>query len=588
MSTVERTPATPGAALRCAPLAAAVFALRRIPAAALLCALVACLNAVCWSLITPPFEVVDESDHFAYVQWLSETARLPKSGGDGLPTSINPGFSPEQQVALRDLHQPQIVFHPQRRAISTRAEQHALQADLQAGLSRKGDGNAGSAVSEPPLYYALQAIPYELGSSGSLLDRLQLMRLFSALLAGLTALFAYLFVREVLPGARRTWLVGGLGVALLPSLGFMSGAVNPEALLYAVSAATFYCLARAFRRGLTNRSAAALGVAVAVGTITKLNFLGLLPGVILGLLLLTARAAGWRMPRARVAHQSSQVQQAVGDARSSVAHKRSRGRQVAGDPRSRARRSARGARSHVQPRVRASQLTAEVPLAARRAAYRSLALALAIAGTPATLYVLVNLLSNRSGLGFVSHAIHATSRQQHSLLSEVSFIWQFYLPRLPGMAVDFPGILTTRNIWFNWGVGLYGWLDTVFPPWVYTLALIPAGLIGALLIRALVNARAELRRRAGELFVYFAMSAGVLLIVAASSYVEFPQQGSNYAQPRYLLPMLALLGVALALAARAAGRRWGPAVGALLVIGMLTYDVLSQLLVVARFYGPLG
>jgi 4-amino-4-deoxy-L-arabinose transferase-like glycosyltransferase len=116
------------------------------------------------------------------------------------------------------------------------------------------------AASEPPVYYALQTIPYALASSGSLLDRLALMRLLSALIAGVTALFCYLFVREAVPGVRWAWTVGGLSVALMPLLGFMSGAVNPDAMLYAVCAALFYALARAFRRGLTLRLAVAIGL----------------------------------------------------------------------------------------------------------------------------------------------------------------------------------------------------------------------------------------------------------------------------------------------------------------------------------------
>ena len=99
------------------------------------------------------------------------------------------------------------------------------------------------AANQPPLYYALQTIPYWLGSGGTLLDRLELMRLLSALMAGLTALFAYLFVCEALPGVSWAWTVGGLGVALAPLLGFMSGAVNPDAMLAAVSAGIFFLLA---------------------------------------------------------------------------------------------------------------------------------------------------------------------------------------------------------------------------------------------------------------------------------------------------------------------------------------------------------
>ena len=119
------------------------------------------------------------------------------------------------------------------------------------------------ATSEPPLYYALQTIPYYLGSAGTLLDQLELMRLLSALMAGLTALFTFLFVRESLPTAPWAWTVGGLGAALYPLLGFASGAVTPDAMLCAVSAAIFYCLARAFRRGLTRKLAIAIGALIA-------------------------------------------------------------------------------------------------------------------------------------------------------------------------------------------------------------------------------------------------------------------------------------------------------------------------------------
>jgi hypothetical protein len=52
-----------------------------------------------------------------------------------------------------------------------------------------------------------------------------------------------------------------------------------------------------------------------------------------------------------------------------------------------------------------------------------------------------------------------------------------------------------------------------------------------------------------------------------------------------MLPMLALLGAVLALAARGAGRRWGPVVGALIVVLFLSHDIFSLLQVTARYYG---
>jgi 4-amino-4-deoxy-L-arabinose transferase-like glycosyltransferase len=494
----------PGAAMsrRTATLAA----LRQIPSAAWICMLVACLNAACWSFITPPFQVPDEPAHFAYAQQLAETGQLPTSSEDQ--------YSPEETTALRDLRQEHVHHEPKNLSISSLAEQHRLQHDLAAPLSREDQGDAGVAASEPPLYYALETIPYGLGSGGTLLDRLELMRLLSALMAGLTALFTFLFVREALPGVRWAWTVGGLGVAFAPLLAFMSGAVNPDAMLYAISAALFYCLARAFRRGLTLKSACTIGTVIAVGFLTKLNFIGLVPGAILGLVFLAREAA------------------------------RTSG----------------------------------------RAAYRWLTLALALGAAPAVLYVLVNAISNHPTLGLVSTAIDLTGHHG-SIFGEISYIWQFYLPHLPGMDHDFPGIFTTREIWFNGYVGLYGWYDTPFPAWVYDAALLPAMLIVLLCARTLVTSRTALRDRLRELIVYIAIGAGVMVLVGADSYLDFPKIAAEYGAARYLLPMLPLLGAVLALAARGAGRRWGPAVGTLIMVLLLAHDIFSQLLVVSRYYG---
>jgi 4-amino-4-deoxy-L-arabinose transferase-like glycosyltransferase len=482
---------------------------RRVPREAWLCGLVACLNAVCWSFLTPPFQVPDEPDHFAYVQQLAEHRSLPDPDG--------PRFSTEETQTLTDLHFEEVSHHPGAgMTISTTAEQRLLEADLARarGAPPGPSENAGLAGSEPPLYYALQLIPYELGSGGTLLDRLALMRLLSALMAGFTAMFAFLFLREALPAAPWSWVVGGLGVALFPLLGFLSGAVNPDGMLYAVAAALLCCLARAFRHGLTRRLAVTIGVVMAVGLLTKLNFIGLLPGALVGLVVLTRRAS-----------------------------------RVSG-----------------------------------KAAYVSLALALGILASPVCAYALRNLLDGHPAFGAVISTSVRLTKHHGALSSEASYIWQLYLPRLPGMGSDFTAIFTARQLWFNGLVGVYGWLETFFPGWVYDVALLPAGIIAALCARALIGSRALLWRRLPELGVYLLMLVGVMVLVGADGYLEFPGSVANYAEPRYLLPLLALWGAVLALAARGAGRRWGPVVGAAIVMLALAHDVFSQLLIVSRYY----
>jgi 4-amino-4-deoxy-L-arabinose transferase-like glycosyltransferase len=456
--------------------------------------------------VTPPFQVPDEPDHYAYVKQLFESQRLPSSSSELTSNEII--------AVLLGIRYPEVREQSENHTIGSQAEQNELThyLALSAKYAQPGSPAAGVAASQPPLYYALEAIPYGLGKSGTVLDRLQLMRLTSALFAALTAMFAFLFVRETLPGARWAWIVGGLAVALAPLLGFMSGSVNPDSMLFAVSAAIFYLLARAFRRGLSTRSAVAIGTVTAIGFLTKLNFIGLAPGAFLGLVVLSVREA-----------------RSIG-----------------------------------------------------RVAYRRLALALAIALSPVVLYIAVNAISGHRALGIVSSALHLT---HGSILAQINYIWQLYLPRLPGTANDFPGLFTTLQLWFRGYVGLYGWLDTPFPGWVSALALIPAGALVLLCGRSLVQGRDALRRRAGEIVIYASLAIGLMALVGTDSYLSFPGTTAPYAQVRYMLPLLPLLAVALVLAARGAGRRFGPPVGVLIVVLFLAHDVFSQLLVVGRYYG---
>jgi 4-amino-4-deoxy-L-arabinose transferase-like glycosyltransferase len=482
--------------------------LGRLPAVAWMCASIAVLNGVAWSIITPPFQGRDEPDHFAYVQQLAQTRTLPRS-----VASTSSRFSPEEELVLSELDYAGVRLKPQIAAISSVAEQQALTRAIKSGVSQTGSGDAGVATSEPPLFYAIETVPYAIGQ-GNILTQLELMRLLGALMAGVTVLMIFLFLRELLPGAPWAATAGALCVALQPLFGFMSGSLNPDTMLYAVSAAVFYCLARGFRRGFTRHLAVAIGLLSAVGFSTKLNFIGLGLGVFLGLILLSVREA------------------------------RSKG----------------------------------------RAAYLSFAIAVGIGSIPVVLYALANLLSGHPTLGIASGSISSFLKGQ--IFHEISYVWQLYLPRLPGMTHYFRGMTTYWDIWFERSVGLYGAIDTMFPGWVSRVALVPAIAIALLCGRMLVVRRAALRNRLPEFAVYTVMAIGVLVMVGVASYnADVLSQIEAYGDPRYLLPILPLFGAVLTLAVRGAGRRWAPATAAVLVILFLSHDVFSQLQVIGRYYG---
>ena len=86
-----------------------------------------------------------------------------------------------------------------------------------------------------------------------------------------------------------------------------------------------------------------------------------------------------------------------------------------------------------------------------------------------------------------------------------------------------------------------------------------------------------------EIVVYAGMGVGLMILVAAGNFAE-RETGLGFAEPRYFLPMLPVLGAGLVLAARGAGRRWGPSIGVLIVTLVLAHDIFSQLLVVSRYY----
>ncbi len=480
-------------------------ALARPPRAAYLCALVGLFNALAWSVLVPPFEVPDEDAHYAYVQQLVEAGSLPRY------EPIYRGISPAEDQTLEVIHTFRIVGQPGNPAPLTSGDQQLLLHVEHEGLSAKGTGNAGSASDNPPLYYGVETIPFALSPSGTVLNRLALMRAVSALFAGFTVFFVFMFLRELFPGTRWVWPFGALAVAFQPVFAFISGGVNNDSLLYACAAALFFAIAWMFRRGLDERAGLAIGAALGLGLVAKFTLLGFAPGTALAILFGVRRA--WP--------------------------------------------------------------------AARRAALRGAAVAAALAALPTLLYVALFRSTITSG-GISAPAV-AFSGGHTSLRTEIAYIWQLFLPKLPWQISHFP----RSELWHEWFIGLvgrYGWLDTSFPFWVY-IVIGPIALL--ILVAGVAGLAREWRRvwrRSGDLLVYVAMIAGLCIEIGVESYNEFASTGGTFEQPRYLLSGLCVYAAVVALVARLPGRRWGVAVGGLIVMAAFADNLFSQLLVVGRFY----
>jgi 4-amino-4-deoxy-L-arabinose transferase-like glycosyltransferase len=220
----------------------------------------------------------------------------------------------------------------------------------------------------------------------------------------------------------------------------------------------------------------------------------------------------------------------------------------------------------------------------RRRTLRFAAVALAVAAVPIIAYVALNAtVWDRPLWSAVPGTDAATGGRPAQLREFLSYLWQFYLPRLPFMN-ELQSGLPVYNVWFKGFVGRFGWLDTTFPGWVYTVAAGSFGVVFALAAAGFWRARDRLARRWNELLAYAALMAGFLVVVGWAGYSGRLANGYIFEQSRYLLPLGALYAAFVALAVRGAGERLGRAVGASLVVLACGHLLMSMLLVVGRFY----
>jgi 4-amino-4-deoxy-L-arabinose transferase-like glycosyltransferase len=221
---------------------------------------------------------------------------------------------------------------------------------------------------------------------------------------------------------------------------------------------------------------------------------------------------------------------------------------------------------------------------------RAAAAVTAIVAAPVALYALLNVtVWSRGGAtaGGVTSGTVATGAV--GLRERLVTIWQEALPRLPFMHDAFPGY-APRSLWLHGFVGHFGWLDYAFPEWVYELATAVFLLVAMLAlagIAAAIRARgwAGLAWRRPFALVLAVLAAGLVGVIGWQGAAYRAQTGYVFEQARYLLPLLGLYGLLVALAARGAGRRWGPAVGAALVVLAMAHGLFAELLTISRYYG---
>jgi 4-amino-4-deoxy-L-arabinose transferase-like glycosyltransferase len=205
----------------------------------------------------------------------------------------------------------------------------------------------------------------------------------------------------------------------------------------------------------------------------------------------------------------------------------------------------------------------------------------ALALTAGAWFVLASALSRPAAaqVSVASTASGGTSPREF-----FSYVWQFYLPRLPFMS-DFPTVAHTipvYDIWLKGIWGSFGWTEVVFRNRIYLV-------IAALTIVIVIVAAVELwKTRAGAdkaIGAFLAIATLALLGgVHRSEYNLLTAGASNFNQGRYLLPLAGVAGVILALAVRRLAPARRPLAAGAVLGGLLVLQFFSLALVLQRFY----
>jgi hypothetical protein len=466
---------------------------------------VAFLNAAVWSLVMPSFAPPDEGAHYGYVESLVERGSRPVNDPKTSLSSLSLGAATAEQFAGRTVSKGALGKPPW-----SQGEEHALNEDIRRLGEKADEGGGGytTAAGYTPLYYGMEALPYEVARNGSVFSRIWMLRIGSALMAMGTAAFAFMLGREVAPSVRWFAATVALVVAFQPMFGFLGGAVNNDNLLFLLAAVELWLLVRILRRGVDLRLGITAGIVMALGIAAKPTMYAVVPPFVACL--------AWSLATS----------------------------------------------------------------SRRREAANATFLALGAFGILLAARYLVF-----SGDEVVSAAldVNQSGAAPFSLTQFLSYTWQWYLPPLPSMHDLFLGYLPAYDVFFRGFWANFGHLDTSFPLRVYRWLLGLCVLVIALVGVTLYRERARWRLTLPFVALGLLLLVSLCLLVNYRSYEAF-LGGSFFAQGRYLLPAVPILGATIGAAALALGRRYGVLLATAMVTALACFNAFCLGLVMFRFY----
>ena len=233
---------------------------------------VSLLLSVIWAATVPAFQAPDEQYHFAYVQSLAERHALP---GD----AARPSFSTQMSEAMAAVNSDQVAAQVK---VKPEWSDIAVRKWKSRGAAARDDGGGPSPASAyPPVSYLWMGLGYGAMSGGSLFDTLLGARLMSALWLPVTVLGTWLLAGAVFGPRRLAQTAAAAVPALAPMVVFITGAVNPDGMLYAIWTLALWLGVRAIQRGVPLVDATGFFALVGLACVIKTMSFALLPGAAL-------------------------------------------------------------------------------------------------------------------------------------------------------------------------------------------------------------------------------------------------------------------------------------------------------------------
>ncbi|GBC91973.1 hypothetical protein HRbin15_00434 [bacterium HR15] len=214
------------------------------------------LIAMVYALLVPPFELPDEPDHLAYVNFLAQRGELPNQ------------YDPTRAV-LREGHQPPLYYALG--ALLVRLTQPDHRVDVRPAPHRPPDPSAPEHI---PIFHHVD-IPIFLTEA----DRVgfYLLRLMSVLMAILNVAVALRLFERVLKEKAHE-IMAGLLLIGLPQFAFISAGITNDNLANLMGTLTLYGLIRLLESPESMRTHVGSGIALGLGLLAKKSLLTLLIG----------------------------------------------------------------------------------------------------------------------------------------------------------------------------------------------------------------------------------------------------------------------------------------------------------------------